>query len=544
MEHTLRQLQNTAPSEQAEKTEHKRDSIERPQHGTIAIHAIPKDNTEYEHTKADNTNTQYRHKTSASTRPHDHTHTYRCANRVHWTGESRQTEDIRCTSSTQGARRRSRTAIHQTRPKGNTTTKTSACSGGNGHMQHTDSNTHNDSDTTDERGDETDCTIGRCTQTRPRADAQRARTADMKAIMPDSDDEHCDTSSEAAHSGGERTWEEGTAEMHDSADMRQRSGILSGVRNTGLGNVEDMLSDDDSDSGADDGDSGDDTYADFINDNDDDPTELSAYAAADREAFGEGPGHDSTPRGTVRPRGHGSGPDTEPSAPYYRRPTADDESTQPHDSRCVARRLDNSDAAADNDRAAWDTQGDEHTQESYEPWSQPTAYEEIFDELDLDLGMGQAPKDDTERERRATSSDEPPEGLTAPPDAYINQREYQDICADIRENMPSYKQRRNELRLMEPVTTTKPDAEVIARLAFWERVRRDDDNLYNLRRLTNGMSAKELRQNLVNKFSCDRRMLRSSTHKGDANKEELQSTYILFARAAANPDATPNSMPR
>jgi hypothetical protein len=39
-------------------------------------------------------------------------------------------------------------------------------------------------------------------------------------------------------------------------------------------------------------------------------------------------------------------------------------------------------------------------------------------------------------------------------------------------------------------------------------------------------------------------MLRSSTHKGDANKEELQSTYILFARAEADPDARPNTKRR
>jgi hypothetical protein len=149
--------------------------------------------------------------------------------------------------------------------------------------------------------------------------------------------------------------------------------------------------------------------------------------------------------------------------------------------------------------------------------------------------------DDTECEMRATSSDDPPEGLPAPPDAYIDQTEYQDICADIRERMPSYKRRRNELRLMEPVTTNKPDAEVITRLAFWEKIRRDDGIVYNLQRLTKGMSAEQLREDLVNKFGCDRRMLRSSTHKGDANKEELQSTYILFARAAANPDATPNT---
>ena len=107
--------------------------------------------------------------------------------------------------------------------------------------------------------------------------------------------------------------------------------------------------------------------------------------------------------------------------------------------------------------------------------------------------------------------------------------------------MPSYHQRAAELRMMEPATRHKPDAELIAWLAFWEKVRKDDRDLYNLRRLSNRMSAEELRQDLVNKFGCDRRMLRSSTHKGEANKEELQSMYILYARAAANPNATPDT---
>jgi hypothetical protein len=219
------------------------------------------------------------------------------------------------------------------------------------------------------------------------------------------------------------------------------------------------------------------------------------------------------------------------------------------------------DMLSDNDSDSGADDGD-NGDEADAGFIDDSDWADIYDELEIDLGIEPAQMDDSERMTRATISDEPPEklpapqdayiarqivrpeGLPAPPDAYINQTEYQDICADIRERMPSNKRRRNELRLMEPVTANKPDAEVIARLAFWERVRRDDDNLYNLRRLTNGMSAKELRQNLVNKFSCDRKMLRSSTHKGDANKEELQLTYMLFARAAANPDATPNTMPR
>ncbi len=50
-------------------------------------------------------------------------------------------------------------------------------------------------------------------------------------------------------------------------------------------NVEDMLSDNDSDSGADDGDNGDEADAGFIDDSDADTTDLSAYMAADREAL-------------------------------------------------------------------------------------------------------------------------------------------------------------------------------------------------------------------------------------------------------------------
>ena len=110
----------------------------------------------------------------------------------------------------------------------------------------------------------------------------------------------------------------------------------------------------------------------FIDDADIATADVSAYMTADRDAFSENTGPDGTPRGTVRQRGHGSSrPDTKPSAPYPPHTTTDGGDiqlhdggdSQSHDGRSVAQRLDRGDAAMDDNTAAWNTQGYEHTED-------------------------------------------------------------------------------------------------------------------------------------------------------------------------------------
>ena len=64
---------------------------------------------------------------------------------------------------------------------------------------------------------------------------------------------------------------------------------------------------------------------------------------------------------------------------------------------------------------------------------------------------------------------------------------------------------------------------------IWEKIHRDDPETYRLRRHTNSMSTDELKHNLINKFNCNKKILRRK-------KAELQILYILYDRATADPE--------
>ena len=96
--------------------------------------------------------------------------------------------------------------------------------------------------------------------------------------------------------------------------------------------------------------------------------------------------------------------------------------------------------------------------------------------------------DNTEHEARASSSDEAPEGIPAPPNEYDDPSEYESLCNGIRDTVTTHIQRRNALCKIERTKTNIIDAAVMARLVFSAKVQLPAPDIYTLQCRSNEMN--------------------------------------------------------
>ena len=253
------------------------------------------------------------------------------------------------------------------------------------------------------------------------------------------------------------------------------------------------------------------------------------FISASRGAFSDGGASGVTPRGTTRPRGRGSGPDTEPSAPMSPEAPGCGAFDRAGSVRSVVRRL-------DREPASWGSSGGCLGVD--DGGLSPVACSDddvVFGGLGADA-LEPAPVPTTDLEHAmatvlSSSGDEAPEGLPSVTGAYVEPTEFQEHSSAIHAAYTDVKSRRDELRTLEVVPREMTDVAVVARLVFWAKVGRDYPALCDAQRECRAMTKPVLMACLISRFGVDRSRLMSTTRRGDATVSELMKLFVLESMA-------------